>query len=99
MTIGVLPLGYHEGIDRSLSNVGSVKIGNNYCPIVGRVCMNHTMIDISHIKTASRSEAITIYSSDRNDDNSIDSIAEQQTLFSYSIVTNLSPDIRRLIVA
>ena len=44
MTIGVLPLGYYEGVNRVLSNAGVVKVGSKFAAIAGRVCMNHTMI-------------------------------------------------------
>lgn len=51
--IGVLPLGYNDGLDRRLSNGGVVSISNKVCPIVGRVSMNLTTIDISDIEDIS----------------------------------------------
>jgi alanine racemase len=50
MQIGVLPLGYYEGLNRTLSNTGSVRYETNDLPIVGRICMNHTMIDLGDTK-------------------------------------------------
>lgn len=49
MKIGILPIGYHDGMDRRLSNRGLVGIADTTCPIIGRVSMNLTAIDISHI--------------------------------------------------
>jgi alanine racemase len=94
MRIGVLPLGYFEGVNRSLSNTGLVKIGESYAPIVGRVCMNHTMISLENID-ATVGAPVTIYSSNPNDKNSVDSIAQTHNLFNYNMLTALSSDVRR----
>ncbi len=97
MRIGVLPLGYYEGVNRSLSNKGVVKAGGVYCPIVGRVCMNHTTIDLTGTSAAVGSEVL-VYSNDRADRNSIDAIAAEHGLFNYNLLTALSPDVRRVLV-
>lgn len=97
MTIGVLPLGYYEGVNRALSNVGVVKKDDTYLPIVGRVCMNHTMIDLKNSK-AKVGDKVIVYSNNSGDQNSIDSIAKQHNLFNYNMLTNLSSDVRRVLV-
>ena len=45
--LAVLPLGYADGFPRSLSNKGEVIIRGRRCPVIGRVCMNLTMIDVT----------------------------------------------------
>lgn len=97
MTIGVLPLGYFEGVNRALSNAGTVKIGNKQTPIVGRVCMNHTMFSLDGID-AKVGDEVVVYSNDPADKNAIDQIAHAHKLFNYSLLTSLSPDVRRLLV-
>lgn len=97
MTIGVLPLGYYEGINRALSNVGSVKIGKKFAPIVGRVCMNHTMINLDGIK-ARVGQEVVVYSNNPADQNAIDVIARDHKLFNYTLLTALSQDVRRVMV-
>jgi alanine racemase len=97
MNIGILPLGYYEGVNRALSNAGSVKIGNTFTPIVGRVCMNHTMISLDNI-SASVGDTVTIYSNSPNDADAIDAIADTFDLFNYNLLTALSSDIRRILV-
>jgi len=47
--IAVLPIGYAGGYSRSLSNRGAVLIGGRQAPIVGRVCMDMTMVDVTDI--------------------------------------------------
>jgi len=48
MRIATISLGYADGVPRALSNTGSVFLNGNICPIVGRVCMDYTMVDVSH---------------------------------------------------
>ncbi len=97
MKIGVLPLGYYEGVNRALSNRGLVKIGNKFTPIVGRVCMNHTMISLDNI-TATTGDRVIVYSDTVGDKNTIDMIAQTQDLFNYNLLTALSPDVRRVLL-
>ena len=97
MNIGVLPLGYYEGIPRALSNVGTVLYKDEQLPIVGRVCMNHTMIDLKDTDINVGSE-ITVFSSNQNQPNAINNICRDHNLFNYSFVTALASSTKRIIV-
>lgn len=97
MKIGVLPLGYYEGVNRALSNVGSVKINGKFTKIVGRVCMNHTMVSLDGV-SAKEGDEVTIYSGNPADENAIDSLSYRHKLFNYTILTALSRDVRRVLV-
>ncbi len=97
MKIGVLPLGYYEGIPRVLSNSGTVLYRDKQLPIVGRVCMNHTMIDIDDADIKVGSE-VTIISSDPDQPNAVNNICASHNLFNYSFVTGLASTTRRIIV-
>ena len=97
MTIGVLPLGYYEGLNRHLSNKGSVKVHGKQMPIVGRVCMNLTMIGLDGTN-AKVGDEVVVYSDDPKDANSIDAIASKHQLFNYWLLTSLSSDVRRVLV-
>lgn len=96
MRIGILPMGYHEGVSRDLSNKGVVKTGSRFQPIVGRVCMNHTLLNLEGTNVQAGDEVV-VYSSRRQDKNSIDSVAEAYGLFSYGLLAGLSPDVRRIL--
>jgi alanine racemase len=97
MKVGVLPLGYYEGLNRSLSNAGVVKFGEKCLPVVGRVCMNHTMIGIG-ASTVNEGDEIIVYSNYSDDKNGIDRVAAEHGLFNYNLLTALSHDLRRLLV-
>lgn len=98
MCIGILPLGYHEGVPRDLSGGGMVMVAGRPQPIVGRVCMNHTMVDLRHTAAKAGDEVI-VFSNNPTDANSIEGVAARHQLFSYALLTGLSPDIRRYLVA
>lgn len=49
MIVAVVPLGYFDGVCRGLSNKGRVIINGEYCPIVGRICMDCFMVDVTYV--------------------------------------------------
>lgn len=101
MRIGILPLGYYEGswaLARGTAKpTGEVKVGDQFTPIVGRVCMNHTMISLDGIK-AQEGDRVVVYSNDPNDKNAVDVIAHDFGLLNYAMLTSLNRDVRRVIV-
>src|SRR6202041_883769 len=62
--IGVLPIGYAEGIPRAVSNRGAVIAGGVRVPIVGRVCMNMTFVDVTNAPLARIGSAVTLIGND-----------------------------------
>lgn len=97
MTVGLLPLGYYEGVDHRLSNKGVVTINDTVCPIIGRVSMNMTSIDLSAIKNAKVGDTVCIYS-DENQENSIVNAAKTAGTIPYELLVHLSESVRREIV-
>lgn len=97
MAIGVLPIGYYEGINEQFGNHGIVKIGDTDCPIVGRACMNIMMISLDGIK-ARIGDEVVIYSNTPSDRNTIEALASEYDLFRYGLLARLSKDIRRIVV-
>jgi alanine racemase len=97
-TIGVVPLGYYEGIHRELSNKGSVSIHGKSYRIAGRVNMNHTMIDLGTKNTITSGDKAVIISRNKKSAQSLASICETYGLFPYLMLSSLNPTIRRRIV-
>lgn len=95
--IGILPFGYYEGLPRSLSSNGHVQYKSEDVPIVGRVCMNHTMVDITDSE-ATYGDVVTIISPKKDDGASISNICLKHKLFNYSFLVGLNQTIRRTIV-
>ncbi len=96
--IGILPLGYYEGVNRRLSNKGFVKIKGTFCPIIGNICMNLTIIDLSRIPEAEIGDKVTVYSDKHSDLNNIEKSAETAKTIPYVILVNLAESIRRRLV-
>ena len=99
MQIGLLPLGYYEGVDRRLSNKGSVLIRGVVCPILGRVSMNMTSVDISAVKNPKVGDVVTVYSANSSDVNSITNAAKTAQTIPYELLIHLSESIKREVVA
>lgn len=96
--IATLPLGYFEGLDLRLTNRGLVKIQNQFCPIVGRVSMNLTSLDVSSLPQAAVGQRAVVISADPTDPNSIQHIAEQCATIPYEIMAHIPPHLRRIVV-
>lgn len=97
MRVGVLPVGYYEGVPRGLSNTGVATHGKDMLPIVGRVCMNHTMIDLGTTNLG-QGDSVTLISVQPSDPNSVARLAAEHGLFPYNILTAVSSSVRREIV-
>jgi alanine racemase len=95
MRLGVLPLGYYEGVPRILSNSGTVGYKKKYLPIVGRVCMNHTLVNLNGHDISVGDEVIVI-SDDPAAQNCVQALRET---FSYEFLADLASDTRRVLVA
>jgi alanine racemase len=83
MVIGILPIGYFDGVDRRLSNIGSVLVDGFPCRILGLVSMNITDVDLSEIKDAKVGRAVTIISSDPKEVSSVSSLAKLLRITPY----------------
>ena len=98
MTIGLLPAGYYEGVDRRLSNRGTVTIQGVACPIVGRVSMNMTTVDISNVPSPRIGEDVIIFSREHSDINSLSNAAVQSETIPYDLLVHLAHTTKREIV-
>ncbi len=97
-TIGLLPAGYYEGVDRRLSNLAFVKIRNEFFPIIGRVSMNMTTIDISKLKNPKIGEKVIVYSSLKKDKNNLSKTATLLKTIPYELLVHLAESVKRVVV-
>jgi len=97
MTIGIVPAGYYEGIDLRLSNKGYFYYQDIPLKILGRVCMNLTVVDLSRAKNIKEGERIEIISPERERLNSVENIAKVCHTIPYEIITKLAESTRRII--
>jgi alanine racemase len=99
-TIAVLPVGYCNGYPRLLSNRGEVLLQGRRAPIRGRVCMNLTMVDVSHIPDVAEGEPVILLGTDGGDRLTADDLAAWAETISYDIYCTLgSANPRRFVGA
>lgn len=92
--IAILPIGYADGLRRVLSNgVWQVEVRGKLCPIVGNVCMDICMVDVTEVDEATEGDQAIIFGSDLC---SLERMAEVAGTISYEILTTLSHRIQRL---
>lgn len=99
MRIGVLPVGYYDGLDRRASSQGFVVIRGSRCPIVGRICMNMCMIDIGGAPAGTRvGDVVTLIGRDGLGTVTADEWAHEWGTIHYEVVTRISHHIPRVLV-
>lgn len=94
--IAVLPLGYFDGFDRRLSNCGEALVNGARCPVIGRVCMNMTMVALGDTPAKPGDEATLIGRSGRAEITAED-VARAARTINYEIVSRLNPLLKRLV--
>jgi alanine racemase len=94
--IAVLPVGYWDGLDRSLSNKGSVIIRGIPAPIVGIIAMNLCMVDVSHITGVKPADEVILIGA--HEAVSPERIAQLSGTINYEVVTRINPLTKRMII-
>ena len=90
--IAILPIGYADGLSRSLSNkVGKVYINGNLVPIIGNICMDMCMIDISNIE-AQEGDKVIVFGKE----NPVWRLSELTNTIPYEILTGVSQRVKRI---
>lgn len=90
--IGIIPIGYADGFNRKLSNgVGEVLVDGGLAPVVGNVCMDMCMIDLTDIE-AKEGDVVTIF----GDNYSLNKIAHKLDTIAYEILTTVSRRVKRI---
>jgi len=90
--IAIVAIGYADGLDRKLSNgVGSMLVNGKLAPIVGNICMDMTMLDVSNIDCKAGDEVIVF-----GENPSIESLSEQIGTIPYEILTGVSQRVKRV---
>jgi alanine racemase len=95
MRVGVVPAGYADGVPRALSNRGAFVVDGALCPIVGRVAMNMTQIDLSNAPRAHAGSEVTLIGTDGESAVSADDWAAWCDTINYEIVTRLPEQLPR----
>jgi alanine racemase len=94
MRLAVIPVGYYEGYDRKLSGTGRALVGGRHVPVVGRVAMNMTMLDVTGLDAALDDEVVLL-GSQGDQTVSADELAEKIGTIAYEVVARVNPLLER----
>jgi alanine racemase len=90
--VGIVPIGYADGLHRSLGNgVGKLMVKNTMVPIIGSICMDMCMVDLTGIDAQEGDEVIVF-----GDNNPITKLAALMNTISYEVLTSISQRVKRV---
>ena len=94
--IATVSVGYADGYPRALSNKGRVLIHGQFAPVLGRVCMDQIMVDISHIDNVQIADVVTLFGRDGDNFIPVEEPADMSASFNYEFVCSLSRRVTRV---
>jgi alanine racemase len=97
-TLGVLPVGYADGYDRALGNRAHVLVRGRRAPVIGRICMNLCMIDLTDVPGARLEDEVVLLGSSGEERISAETMAEWAGTINYEVVARISPLLPRRVV-
>ena len=98
MRIATIPVGYGDGYPRSLSNKGAVLIHGKRARILGRVCMDQFLVDVTDIPEAKFMDEVVLVGKDQTETITIDELAELSGRFNYEFICCLGKRIPRVYI-
>lgn len=94
--VATVPCGYADGYPRALSNKGHVLIGGKKCPILGRVCMDQMMVDVSSVPDAVSGDDVVLFGRMGNEEITVDELADNAYSFNYEFVCGVGRRVPRV---
>lgn len=94
--IATVSIGYADGYLRALSSKGRVLIHGEYAPIIGRICMDQMMIDVTHIDNVEIEDEVTLVGKDGNNIISIEELADMAGSFNYEFACGIGNRVTRI---
>jgi alanine racemase len=95
---GVVQLGYHDGIFRSFQDGGAVIVDGRRCPVVGRISMDSTVVDLSACPDAAVGTDVLLFGTEGDSSQPIEDVAAAMGTIPYEVVARLGPRVQRVFV-
>ena len=96
--LAILPVGYADGYDRAFGNNAYVLVRGRRAPVIGRVCMNHCMIDVTDVPEVKLEDEVVLLGKSGEENLTAEKLAEWAGTINYEIVTRISPLLERKVV-
>jgi alanine racemase len=97
-TVGLVPVGYADGYFRSLSGRSTMRVAGRDAPVIWRISMDQTIIDLTDAPGAKAGDAVEIISADPAAPHSVENLARLVGTIPYEIICRLGPRVRRVLV-
>lgn len=94
--IATISIGYADGYPRALSSKGRVLINGEYAPIIGRVCMDQMMVDVTHIDNVEIEDEVILVGKDKDKSISVEELAYLAGSFNYEFVCGICKRVKRI---
>jgi alanine racemase len=88
--VATLPVGYHDGYPRRLSNCGRVIVRSRYAPVVGRISMDLTLVDVTDVPDVSVGDKVTLIGAEGEAQITVEEIAKTVDTLSYEITCGIN---------
>jgi alanine racemase len=97
--VAILPVGYWDGYDRrGMSNVGQVLVRGRRCKVMGRVCMNMCVVDVTDVPGVQVQDEVVLLGRQRRETITAEELASKMDTINYEVVTRINPAIERHLV-
>jgi alanine racemase len=96
--IATLPVGYADGFNRLLSNNHHVLVKGKYAPVIGRICMDQTMIDVTDIEGVELGDDVVIFGNQDGEKITADEIAKKLNTIPYEVYCGISRRVPRIYI-
>jgi alanine racemase len=96
--IATIAVGYNDGFPRFMSNGGEVLVGGVRCPVVGNVCMDVSMVDVTDVDDVQVGDEVVIFGRQGSEAVMVEEIARRGGTISYEVLCNISTRVRRIFV-
>lgn len=94
--VATLPMGYADGLSRKLSNIGHVLVKGKRAPIIGNVCMDMTMIDVTDIAGVEKGDEVVIIGKQQDQEITVREVANLCDTIPYEIFCNINQRVSRI---
>jgi len=94
--VATIPVGYADGYPRALSNTGHVLIKGVRCPILGRICMDQLMVDVTYVPDVKKGDTVTLIGRDGDCVITVEELADPAASFNYEFVCQICRRVPRV---
>ena len=96
MTVATIPVGYADGFPRNLGDNAKVIVGGKIVPVLGRICMDQCMIDVTSVNNISVNDEVTVFGKQGDSSIPVESVAEFSSTINYEVLCSVGKRIPRV---